>query len=251
MSNTGFKRYIRGAQRGKILIAVLFFTAALFQTQSNTAKANIKDVPGQIKISAVSSFNSVATQTDLFGTSEKRSTKLKAFTKWSEMFDRFEQQIKSPSSSATISALQKDLRSLQGLSLPAMAGRVNKMMNAKRYITDKSNWGKTDYWATPVEFLQRGGDCEDYAIAKYTALRMLGVPEERLRIAIVQDKIKNIPHAVLVVYTDEGSLVLDNQSKSVWTNAQAAKRYRAIYTINRTAWWLHTNQGVTRLASAD
>ena len=53
-----------------------------------------------------------------------------------------------------------------------------------------------------TDFFTRGGDCEDFAIAKYTALRALGVPEERLRVAIVHDDEKNLPHAILVVYTD-------------------------------------------------
>lgn len=240
-----------GKKINKVIIATLFFSAALFQIQSNKAQAGIKDVPGQIRISSVDSFNKAADHQELFGTNEKRSTQLKAFTKWSTMFARFDRQIKSPSSSATVQALQSDLRALQGLPLAAMTKRVNSMMNAKRYVTDAKNWGKSDYWATPVEFLERGGDCEDFAIAKYTALRILGVPENRLRLAIVHDKQKNIPHAVLIVYTDsEGPLILDNQRKTVWSNNKASSRYRAIFSINRTAWWLHTKPTTTRVASA-
>lgn len=244
------KRSVWTNKISKVVIATLFFTAAIFQIQGK-ANAGIKDVPGQIKISTAQSFNKAAYHPGLFGTNEKRSTQLKAFTKWSTMFKRFERQIKSPSSSATVQALQSDLRALQGLPLATMTKRVNAMMNETRYITDKKNWGKSDYWATPVEFLERGGDCEDFAIAKYTALRILGVPENRLRLAIVHDKVKNIPHAVLIVYTDEeGPLVLDNQRKTVWNNQAASQRYRAIFSINRTAWWLHTKPTVTRVASA-
>jgi predicted transglutaminase-like cysteine proteinase len=144
--------------------------------------------------------------------------------------------------------VEKRLENFQGLSLKQMADRVNDMMNERPYISDKRNWGQTDYWATPVEFMKRGGDCEDFAIAKYAALRTLGVPEERLRLAIVQDTQKNIPHAVLVVYTDQGAVLLDNQIKTL-VDAERAGRYRPIYSINRQAWWLHSTPDSTRIAS--
>lgn len=208
----------------------------------------IKDIPGQIQLTAVSAFNAVSHYPAVFETTEKRSTKLKAFTKWTDMFKRFERELKSSEGSAYIETLSDDLSDLRGLSIEQSAKKVNTLMNQKRYITDNRNWGKSDYWATPVEFMRRGGDCEDFAIAKYTALRMLGVPEERLRIAIVHDKVKNIPHAVLVVYAENGPLVLDNQIKSV-IDASEQGRYRPIFTINRLAWWLHSEKVNTRLAS--
>ncbi len=80
---------------------------------------------------------------------------------------------------------------------------------------------------------------------------MLGVPESRLRIAIVQDMKKNIPHAILVVYTDKGPMILDNQIKSA-VNAERISHYKPIFTINQDAWWLHTapKGDVTVVASA-
>ena len=166
------------------------------------------------------------------------------------MFNRFERQLKQDSKARVVREWQQNLNDMQGLGLKAMADRVNDLVNEKRYILDSKNWGKSDYWATPVEFLERGGDCEDFAIMKYTALRSLGVPEERLRLAIVQDTKKNIPHAVLVVYTEKGAYILDNQIKKL-ISAERGSRYRPIYSINRTAWWLHTKPTKTIIASAD
>ena len=167
------------------------------------------------------------------------------------MFERFDAAMKKPSSHVEINALKSDLASLQGLPLSKMVSRVNSIMNEKRYITDKVNYGKNDYWATPIEFLTKGGDCEDFAIAKYTALRMLGVPENRMLIAIVQDQQKNIPHAVLIVYTDQGAMILDNQIKNA-VNASSIRHYKPIFSINQNAWWLHTapRGNVTVVASA-
>ncbi len=210
----------------------------------------IKDVPSQIKlVSASADFAKVNSYPALYGTDEKRSTSLKAFTKWTAMFKKFDRQLKQEASSRAVREWQENLQGFKGMSIKAMADNVNDLVNEKRYITDSKNWGKSDYWATPVEFLERGGDCEDFAIMKYAALRSLGVPEDRMRVAIVQDLKKNIPHAVLVVYTESGAYILDNQIKRL-VDAERGSRYRPIYSINRTAWWLHSAPSATIIASA-
>lgn len=234
-----------------VMTGMTVFIALASMGFAKKAKAGqVKDVPASISM-VQASFNSVSHYPKLFGSTEKKSRSLKAFTKWTSMFDRFDAAMKKPSSKTEINALKADLASLQGLPLSKMVSRVNSIMNEKRYITDKANYGQTDYWATPIEFLTRGGDCEDFAIAKYTALRMLGVPENRMRIAIVQDQQKNIPHAVLIVYTDQGAMILDNQIKNA-VNANSVRHYKPIFSINQNAWWLHTapRGNVTVVASA-
>ena len=210
-----------------------------------------RNVPAKLTLASVKGeFARVSAYPAVYGTKEKRSTNLKAFTKWTGMFERFEGELKSRKASAVINEWRAELGELQGGSIKSMAHKVNDFVNETRYITDSKNWGKSDYWATPAEFLERGGDCEDFAIAKYTALRALGVPEERLRVMIVQDTFKNIPHAVLVVYTESGAFILDNQIKKL-VAADSGNRYRPIFSINRTAWWLHSKgSGATVVASA-
>lgn len=218
---------------------------------SKKAKADyIKDVPAKISISASAHFTAVASYPSLLGSDEKPSKNLKPFTKWTDMFDRFDRELKTASAQSEINKWQKGLRKFENLPLKTMADKVNEFVNETRYITDQNNYGKSDYWSTPVEFLQNGGDCEDFAIAKYTALRTLGVPEERMRIAIVHDNLKNIPHAILVVYTEQGAYILDNQQEDI-INAANYSRYRPIFSINRQAWWLHSTPKPTVLASAD
>lgn len=51
------------------------------------------------------------------------------------------------------------------------------------FAEDTLNWGSVDHWATPGELRSHGaGDCEDFAIAKYFALRAAGFATERLRL---------------------------------------------------------------------
>lgn len=237
----------------RCLVGLFMLTLTFSAPGSKQLQAGvIKDIPAQVRLTRVAnkSFEPMGRFPALFGSDERRSQNLEPFTKWTGMFARFETAMREPHGQAIIRKWQQDLMAYRDLTLRDMAEKVNDQVNAQKYIVDSRNWGTSDYWATPVEFFTRGGDCEDFAIAKYTALRALGVPEERLRIAIVHDNQKNIPHAVLIVYTDSDSLMLDSQIKTM-RSSRNVSRYRPIFSINRDAWWLHTKPDATVLASAD
>lgn len=232
--------------------ATIIITTSSFGVK--TAKAStMKDVPAKLSISAEanSAFTRISSYPALYGMDEKKSRNISPFTKWTSMFKKMDHVMTQPSGQAVVSEWKADLSSYQGLSLAEMARKVNDYVNRVNYINDDRLWGKSDYWATPIEFFQRGGDCEDFAIAKYMSLRALGVPENRLRIAIVQDLQKNIPHAVLIVYTDKGPMVLDNQIKEPMWAGSVIQRYKPIFSINQTAWWLHSDPKGTVLASVN
>ena len=74
-------------------------------------------------------------------------------------------------------------------------GAVNSFMNRWPYRQDRELYGSSEHWATPREFMSRAGDCEDYAIAKYFALRQVGFGLDDLRIVILRDEIRNVGHA--------------------------------------------------------
>lgn len=247
-------RVLAGQWTLRMLAALTTFVIAFSTLSGKQARAAspMRDIPSQITLvsTANSAFAAPVRYAPLLGAQERRSTNLGAFTKWSGMFARFEQDAEKPGAAPIVQSWKRQIASFQGLPLERMAEQVNRFVNQQPYILDSDNWGTSDYWATPIEFLQRGGDCEDFAIAKYASLRALGVPEERLRIAIVHDKQKNIPHAVLIVYTDNDALVLDNQSPVVRRSVDVEHRYRPIFSINRSAWWLHSTQGSTMVASA-
>jgi predicted transglutaminase-like cysteine proteinase len=99
-----------------------------------------------------------------------------------------------------------------------LLGPVNVFFNRLPYIEDLPHWGVDDYWATPAEMVASdGGDCEDYAIAKYFALKELGVPIRRLRITYVEAASLNRAHMVLAYYPepDAQPLILDNLMNEV------------------------------------
>lgn len=248
-------RITLAAQSGlRMLLALLTLFGGVSTMSTKSFAGNLKEIPKSISVALthLSPATMPSIAPPLFGTGERASTDMTSFTKWVAMFERFSNEINNSSSDKIVQQWRRNLAQLNGLPLIEMANEVNNMMNRVHYIGDIKNWGKSDYWETPVEFLRYGGDCEDFAIAKYVSLRALGVPDRSMRIAIVRDTEKGIPHAVLIVYTEKGPMVLDNQIKRM-TNANSISHYKPIYSINRTAWWLHTdNKGPnpTQIASA-
>jgi len=122
---------------------------------------------------------------------------------------------------------------------------VNDFMNRTPFVSDLQHWGKEDYWATPVEFLStNGGDCEDFSIAKYFALRSLGVPDEKLRITYVKEiVVYNEAHMVLAYFPapDVEPLVLDNINKSI-RPASTRTDLVPVYSFNGSGLWLAKDQ---------
>lgn len=118
-----------------------------------------------------------------------------------------------------------------------MVWDVNASINAAPFVTDADNYGQADRWQTPRELAARGGDCEDYAAAKYFALRAAGAPASALRIAVVTDERERLRHAVLMVEIEGQAFVLDNLSDAVLP-AAALPHYRPLMAMNEENWQL-------------
>jgi len=128
--------------------------------------------------------------------------------------------------------------SLVGMSPREQVEAVNRYMNARPYATDLDNYGQADYWATPAEFMARGGDCEDFVIAKYFALRFLGFGDHALRLVTVVDLRGDVAHMVLAVQLDGETLMLDNQIEQI-VEIGRVRHYRAVYSLNAQHLWVH------------
>lgn len=130
------------------------------------------------------------------------------------------------------------VRSLQGRGLGAQVDQVNRVINQLPYRSDRAAWGRNDHWAVPEAFLAKGGDCEDFAIAKYFALRDLGFAADDLRVLVLRNTRDRVDHAVLVVHLDGRDMVLDVLRDTIvpWS---AVDHYRPLYSLNETTAWLH------------
>ncbi len=175
----------------------------------------------------------------LFGTREIYAPNLVMFPKWRAAMARFgKEQEDCPTSQCDRTTWGRMIDTLRGRDRSEQLRAVNRAMNERRYITDPINWGLPDYWASPFQFLRKNGDCEDYAIAKFEALRAMDVPDEDMRIVILQDLNLGIAHGILVVYDSDRTWVLDNQIRSV-VGADTIHHYRPVYSVNESGWWMH------------
>ncbi len=182
-----------------------------------------------------------------FDTTETKSTKMKAFKKWNTALERYSKEKAAAKkgkcgddelNKCNFDKWIKFLKGIKDKDLVTQIREINDYMNRAPYITDPVNWGKKDFWATPGEFMAKFGDCEDYAIAKYMSLRLLGYKDEDLRVVAVKDLNLKIGHAILVVYYKGKPYVLDNQIKQVVPTTKV-KHYLPVFSINQSAWWKH------------
>jgi predicted transglutaminase-like cysteine proteinase len=111
-----------------------------------------------------------------------------------------------------LKAVDADLDEKRWRDLLAINARVNRDIEA---VTDMDHWGLAEKWSYPTD---GKGDCEDYVLEKRKRLMAIGFPRQSLLITVVRDR-KGDGHAVLMVRTDRGDFVLDNQEQKVklWT----------------------------------
>ncbi len=128
---------------------------------------------------------------------------------------------------------------------------VNRFFNRIPSRRDQDLWGREDYWASPMELLiANGGDCEDFALAKYFTLRAAGVPDERLRVTYVRAWIarenRMESHMVLAYYPfpDAEPLILDNLVAEA-RPASARPDLRPTMGFNAEGLWSAKQRGQT------
>lgn len=125
--------------------------------------------------------------------------------------------------------------------------RVNDFFNSSvRWVEDIEHWGEEDYWATPLETLATGaGDCEDYSIAKYVTLRLLGIDEQKLRLIYVNAQLSTgrQAHMVLGYYATPQAtpLILDNINPALLPAHQRAD-LAPVFSFNSQGLWVGSNQ---------
>ena len=137
-----------------------------------------------------------------------------------------------------VAALLAETVKLRGSGPVAMLTAVNRLANRQPYRSDLANFHTREHWASPLEFLARSGDCEDYAIFKYALLRHLGMPADSLRIVLLKHKADGRGHAVLAAYVEDQVYILDNADGFVRLQDDV-KNYLPVFSFNEIARWAH------------
>ena len=119
----------------------------------------------------------------------------------------------------------------------SVAERINSQVNASvTYKTDLEQYSTPEFWCESGTF----GDCEDYALLKRALLKEHGFAPECIHIATCWINVEAIDtgHCVLIVETDKGQFILDNNLKDpVRLNFETAN-YKYIWNkIERGGKW--------------
>lgn len=150
--------------------------------------------------------------------------------------------------------LARLVKESQRVSVMTKLQRVNDFYNQLKFIDDIHLWGKTDYWASPLEFIGAGGgDCEDFSLAKYYSLRELGVADKQLRLVYAKALSLNQFHMVLAYYPQPSAmpLLLDNLNPKILP-ANQRMDLAPVYSFNASELWLQREHGVSEtVGSAD
>jgi len=117
---------------------------------------------------------------------------------------------------------------------------VNDFINQFNFVDDIDHWKQEDYWATPLQTLvTKGGDCEDFAIAKYFTLSAMGLDEDKMRLTYVKALTINKAHMVVSYFehTNSEPLVLDNLNTNI-VPASQRQDLLPVYSFNGEGLWL-------------
>ena len=148
--------------------------------------------------------------------------------------------------------LRRLLQKAGGLSVNDQLELVNRYINRVDYEVDRRARDRTQepgkigfsptHWSTLYEFLRHGGDCEDYAAAKYFLLRRLGLPAENLRVVVAWERELRGFHAVLAYrWPNSGDVWLLESDNRIKKRSHAGYRY--VYAVNELSVWDYRPEG--------
>jgi len=111
---------------------------------------------------------------------------------------------------------------------------INAKFNAEIIpITDKELYGIEEFWT----YANGYGDCEEYVLDKRRSLITLGWNASTLLISVVRQT-SGEGHAVLMVRTDRGDLILDNQASLIKLWNETPYRYLKRQAQSNSAQWV-------------
>lgn len=166
------------------------------------------------------------------------------FATWRSVLARHAVQIGGPPAAGALDAARvrwtRMIEAMRPLAPLAQVVTVDRVFNAIPYAADRDSRGADDHWATPLEFLAAGkGDCEDYAVAKYLALKALGFADRNLRLVAAIDRAKGSRlHVFLLVDVGGAVLALDNRRPTPRL-AMDLVALTPVYGLNGNGAWMY------------
>ena len=122
-------------------------------------------------------------------------------------------------------------------------GRINRAVNLSISAIKAST-----KWTSPLTALAAGvGDCKQYSVLKYAALKNAGFAADDLRIVILQPQSEKQTHAVVTIRTGNHWLVLDNRTMIMAESKAVLAQNIPLFTFEERG----VRQFAARIASRD
>jgi len=148
-----------------------------------------------------------------------------------------------PAAEQTVKSWERLIIHGRNQSLEDQLQLTNGFFNERvRWVSDEEVWGTEDYWATPLESMGKArGNCEDFSIAKYATLLLMGVDPESLRLIYVKAKRGGLTqaHMVLAWYASATTppLILDNIDFTILPANERGDLF-PVFSFNAQALWV-------------
>ena len=115
-----------------------------------------------------------------------------------------------------------------------------RVHNNIHWISDATEWGMHDYWATAAQTLAHGaGDMEDRAIVKMHALKALGFNPNDLFLTLARDRVGG-PITVLTVRLNGHYVILDDTGGAPFDVDSRRNEFQPILSFGWNGAWAHT-----------
>jgi predicted transglutaminase-like cysteine proteinase len=172
----------------------------------------------------------VVTGPDMLGT---RAIAIKA--------DRFSESLNRARQDASRSPLLQQLiapaRTLSPMQQVAFVQRA--VTSSVRWISDATEWGQHDYWASAAQTLSHGaGDAKNRAIVKLQALRALGFNNSDLFLTLARDRVGG-PLTVLTVRNGGRYYVVDDTGTAPFPVEQRSFEFQPLMSFGMYGAWVH------------
>ena len=166
--------------------------------------------------------------------------------------DRFsgswKQALEDASRSPALQRLVGPARTLNRLQQVAYVQRA--VSSNIRWISDATEWGQHDYWATASQTLAHGaGDMEDRAIVKMHALKALGFSPSDLFLTLARDRVGG-PITVLTVRAGRQYYILDDTGGTPFAADSRRFELQPILSFGWGGAWIHTRPAAAPAAIA-
>ena len=155
--------------------------------------------------------------------------------------DRFSDSLTRAREDASRSPLLQHLiapaRTMSPLQQMAFVQRA--VTSSIHWISDATEWGQHDYWASAAQTLSHGaGDAKNRAIVKLQALRALGFSNSDLFLTLARDRVGG-PLTVLTVRNGGRYYVVDDTGAAPFLAEQRSFEFQPLMSFGMYGAWVH------------